>query len=212
VTHPVSRAGPSVPAPYLRPPRAGFGQSIALFGGSFNPPHDGHRAVAETALHRLGVDRVWWLVTPGNPLKASNELMPLGERLRLTEAVADHPRMVVTAFEAAAGIRYSADAILFMKRRYPTVRFVLLMGADNLASLHRWQEWRRIMRTVPVAVVDRPGATLSAISAPAARAFASARRPEREARALARMAPPAWMFLHARLNPISSTALRASRD
>lgn len=212
MTAPSAGQNLAVAAHYLRPPRAGFGQPIALFGGSFNPPHEGHRAVAEAALHRLGVDRVWWLVTPGNPLKSTGDLLPLAERIRLTEAIADHPKMVVTAFEAAAGLRYSADVILYLKRRYPTVRFVWLMGADNLATLHRWQEWRRIMRSVPVAVVDRPGATLSAVSAPAARAFAAARRPEIRAAALAGAPPPAWVFLHGRLNPISSTALRASRS
>ncbi|RAI00770.1 nicotinic acid mononucleotide adenylyltransferase [Acuticoccus sediminis] len=194
---------------YLRPPRVGFAQRIALFGGSFNPPHGGHRAVADAALRRLGVDRVWWMVTPGNPLKSTKELLPLAERIRLTEAIADHPRMTVTAFEAAAGIRYSADAILYLKRRFPAVRFIWLMGADNLATLHRWQEWKLIMRSVPVAVVDRPGASLAAISSTAARAFASARRPESQAGALARATPPAWVFLHAPLNSASSTALRA---
>ncbi len=210
-TLPAGSAQEPVPSSYLRPPRAGFGQRIALFGGSFNPPHDGHRAVADAALHRLGVDKVWWMVTPGNPLKSPKELLPLAERLRLTERLADHPRMTVTAFEAGAGIRYSADAIAYLQRRFPSVRFVWLIGADNLATLHRWQGWRRIMRSVPVAVVDRPGASLAAISSPAARAFASARRPENQAGALARQTPPAWVFLHAPLNPASSTALRAQR-
>ncbi|WP_371747309.1 nicotinate-nucleotide adenylyltransferase [Acuticoccus sp. I52.16.1] len=200
-----------VPRSYLKPPGAGFGQRIALFGGSFNPPHPGHRAVADTALRRLGVDRVWWMVTPGNPLKSNKELLPLLERIRLTERLADHPRMIVTAFEAAAGVRYSADAIGYLTRRYPAVRFVWLMGADNLATLHRWQGWRRIVRTVPVAVVDRPGASLPAISSTAARAFAAARRPESQAGALAWATPPAWVFLHAPLNPNSSTALRELR-
>lgn len=194
----------------LRPPRAGFGQRIALFGGSFNPPHAGHRAVAEAALHRLAVDRVWWLVTPGNPLKSSDDLAPLERRFSLVKSYADHPRMVVTAFEAAAGIRYSADAVVFLQRRYPAVRFVWLMGADNLATLHRWQKWREIMRRVPVAVVNRPGASMAAMSSPAARAFAAARRPEEQAGAIADAQAPAWVFLHAPLNPLSSTQLRTA--
>ena len=203
-------AVPGVKVEYLRLPRAGLGQRIALFGGSFNPPHRGHRHVAMAALSRLGVDAVWWIVTPGNPLKDGNELAPLERRLDLAERLADHPRMAVTAFEAAAGIRYSADAVRYVKRRYPAVRFVWLMGADNLASFHRWQQWRDIMRQVPVAVVDRPGASRKAIASPAARAFAFARVREAEAGALADMAPPAWVFLHAPLDPTSSTVLRSS--
>ena len=117
--------------------------------------------------------------------------------------------MIVTAFEAAAGTRYSADAIAFLQRRLPHVRFVWLLGADNLATLHRWQEWRLIMRRMPVAVVNRPGASMAALSSPAARAFQSARLPESAARRLASAEPPAWVFLHGPLNSASSTALRA---
>lgn len=201
----------AVAARYLRPPPAGRGQRIGLFGGSFNPPHAGHLAVAAVALRRLALDRVWWMVTPGNPLKSTRELAPLAQRLAAVERFADHPRMIVTAFEAAAGIRYSADAIRYVRARYPAVRFVWLMGADNLATLHRWQEWRTIMRAMPVAVVNRPGASMAALSSPAARAFWSVRLPEAEAAALPGATPPAWTFLHARLNPLSSTALRASR-
>jgi nicotinate-nucleotide adenylyltransferase len=198
----------AVESRYLRVPRAGLGQKIALFGGSFNPPHKGHRHVALTGLNRLGVAEVWWMVTPGNPLKSSDDLAPLARRIAETERYADHPRMVVTAFEAAIGTRYTADAIIFLKRRYPTVKFVWLMGADNLGTLHRWQKWRDIMRTVPVAVVDRPGASMSVMSSPAARAFALWRRPEEQAGAIADAAPPAWVFLHVPLDPTSSTLLR----
>lgn len=194
---------------YLRLPRAGLGQRIALFGGSFNPPHRGHRHVALSALTRLEVDAVWWIVTPGNPLKSGSELAPLARRIALCEALADHPRMVVTAFEAGTGIRYSADAVRYVRRRYPTVRFVWLMGADNLATFHRWQQWRDILRQVPVAVVDRPGASRRAIASPAARAFARVRIREAQAGALADMQPPAWVFLHAPLDPTSSTYLRS---
>ncbi|MBJ3775040.1 nicotinate-nucleotide adenylyltransferase [Acuticoccus sp. 2012] len=185
-----------------------MGQRIALFGGSFNPPHRGHRHVALEGLARLGVSQVWWMVTPGNPLKSNSDLAPLDRRIALTETFADHPRMVVTAFEAAIGTRYTADAIRFLKRRCPTVKFVWLMGADNLATIHRWQKWRDIMRQVPVAVVDRPGSSLAAMNSPAARAYASVRRPEEQAAAIADATAPAWVFLHAPLDPTSSTLLR----
>ncbi|XWN34359.1 MAG: nicotinate-nucleotide adenylyltransferase [Devosia sp.] len=193
----------------MRLPRASLGQRIALFGGSFNPPHKGHRHVALTGLNRLGVSQVWWMVTPGNPLKSSDDLPPLQHRIAQTETFADHPRMLVTAFEASLGTRYTADAVTILKRRFPYVKFVWLMGADNLATLHRWQKWRDIMRQVPVAVVDRPGASMSVMSSPAARAFASARRPEEQAGALADAAAPAWVFLHVPLDPTSSTLLRS---
>ena len=194
---------------YLRVPRAEFGQRIALFGGTFNPPHRGHRHVALTGLARLGVAQVWWMVTPGNPLKSSEDLPPLEKRIALTERYADHPRMLVTGFEASIGTRYTADAVTYLKRRYPTAKFVWLMGADNLSTLHRWQKWRNIMRQVPVAVVDRPGASMSVMSSPAARAFARVRRPEEQAGALADANAPAWVFLHVPLDPTSSTLLRA---
>ncbi|MCF3935443.1 nicotinate-nucleotide adenylyltransferase [Acuticoccus sp. M5D2P5] len=194
---------------YLRVPRAGAGQRIALFGGSFNPPHRGHRHVALAGLKRLGVDKVWWMVTPGNPLKANNNLAPLAQRIHLTERYADHPRMVVTAFEATIGTRYTADAIAYLKRRFPAVKFVWLMGGDNLAQLHHWLKWRDIMWQVPVAVVDRPGASPSVLAKPAAGMFADARIPEAEARRLADKKPPAWVFLHGPLDPTSSTLLRS---
>jgi nicotinate-nucleotide adenylyltransferase len=197
---------------HLRLPPAGAGQRIALFGGSFNPPHRGHRHVALTGLVRLALDAVWWMVTPGNPLKSGDGLAPLQRRIAAAEAFADHPRMRVTAFEAAIGTRYTAEAILYARRRHPSVRFVWLMGADNLATLHRWQRWRDIVRQVPVAVVDRPGASYGVLGAPAARAFAAARIPEWQAPRLALMSPPAWVFLHAPRDPTSSTGLRAGGD
>ncbi|MEM8665469.1 MAG: nicotinate-nucleotide adenylyltransferase [Pseudomonadota bacterium] len=195
----------------LKLPAASAGQRIGLLGGSFNPPHKGHRHVALTALSRLGLDRVWWLVTPGNPLKALDDLTPLQHRIAETKTLAHHPRMDVTAFEAAIGTRYSADAIRYAKRRLPAVRFVWVMGADNLAGLHRWQKWRDIMGLVPVAVIDRPGASMAALNSVAARTFAAARRPEAQARAIADATPPAWVFLHVPLEPVSSTALRSQR-
>lgn len=201
----------SVPQSALRVPPAAPGLKVGLFGGSFNPPHDGHRHVALTALKRLRLDRVWWMVTPGNPLKDRGELAALGERLRAVGRLAAHPRFVVTAFEAGRGLTYSADTVAFLASRRPTVRFVWVMGADNLAGFHRWQHWREIVETVPVAVVDRPGASLSPLFSKAAHVYAGARIDEAGARDFAVRTPPAWTFLHAPLNPQSSTYLRNIR-
>lgn len=201
-------ADAGVPAHYLRVPPAAVGQRIALFGGSFNPPHRGHRLVALSGLSRLAMHEVWWMVTPGNPLKSRDDLAPLAQRIEDSEAVSDHPRIRVTAFEAAIGIHHTADVIQFLKRRYPAVKFVWLMGADNLSGMHRWHKWYEIMRNVPVAVVNRPGASMSVMSSPAARAFGRFRRPESQARKLADLPAPAWTFLHVPLDPTSSTRLR----
>jgi nicotinate-nucleotide adenylyltransferase len=206
--HPAQAACAGVDPKDLRLPPAGEGQRVGLFGGSFNPAHAGHRRVAEAALKRLRLDWVWWMVTPGNPLKPGGNRAPLPERIDLARRYADHPRMVVTAFEAAIGTRFTAEVVSYAKARRPDLRFVWLMGADNLATLHRWQRWRDIMRQVPVAVVDRPGARMAAVSAPAARAFAAARLPEHSAARLAATRPPAWVFLHVPLDPTSSTRLR----
>ena len=195
--------------PALRLPQASAGQRIGLFGGTFNPPHRGHRHVAVAALKRLGLDEVWWMVTPGNPLKSGADLPPLQRRVALTERFAQHPRMRVTAFESAIGTPFSAEAIRHARARRPGVKFVWVMGADNLASLHRWQNWRTILRLMPVAVVGRPGAAMAPLSAPASRAFSRYRLPEVMATGLADQKPPAWVFLHVPLDPLSSTALRS---
>ncbi|MCD1633213.1 nicotinate-nucleotide adenylyltransferase [Martelella mediterranea] len=189
--------------PHLQP-----GMTVGLFGGSFNPPHEGHLLVAKLALQRLGLDQLWWLVTPGNPLKSGNGLAPLAERLALSDAMAGDPRIRVTAIEKTLGTAYTARTIRHIIRRNPAVHFVWIMGADNLGDFHRWQEWRRIAATVPIAVIDRPGATLTYLSSKAARALDRARVPERAARALPRMRPPAWTFIHGPRSAISSTALR----
>jgi nicotinate-nucleotide adenylyltransferase len=180
---------------------------VGLYGGSFNPVHDGHLQVARTAKARLGLDRVIWLVTPGNPLKEP----PAGLAARVAGVrarVAD-PGTSVSDLEARIGVRYSLDTLRVLKARYPGVHFVWIMGADNLAGFHRWRGWAEIMRRVPVAIVARPGAMLAGLSSPAARRFASARVPVGRARLLPLMAPPAWVFLPTPLNFASSTALRS---
>jgi nicotinate-nucleotide adenylyltransferase len=191
-------------------PYAAPGMQVGLFGGSFNPPHAGHALVAEIAMRRLRLDQIWWMVTPGNPLKSTRELAPLAERVRLSEAITPDPRMKVTAFEAAHRIRYSADTVELVTRRNPGVNFVWVMGADSLASFHRWQRWREIAATLPIAVIDRPGSTLAFLSSVMAKTFDYARVDETDAGRLALMRPPAWTFIHGPRSTLSSTALRAA--
>jgi nicotinate-nucleotide adenylyltransferase len=198
--HPTSRI-------YARPPHAGQGQAIGLLGGSFDPPHPAHRLISEAALKRLGLDKVWWIVSPGNPLKR-NAPAPLAERLRLCRTVANNPHIVVTDFETDLPSPYTASTLAFLKSRSPLVHFVWIMGADNLASFHRWERWREIFTMVPVVVVDRPGWRLKALSSKAARAFERARKPEVDAALLAHTPPPAWTFLTGPLSQASSTAIR----
>jgi nicotinate-nucleotide adenylyltransferase len=197
-----------VPACYLRMPHAGRGMAIGLFGGSFNPPHAGHALVAEIALRRLRLDRLWWMITPGNPLKSTSELAPLAERIRLSEEIATDPRIEVTAFEASHNVRYTADTLALIKARNPGVDFVWVMGADNLRNFHRWQRWREIVLTFPIAVVDRPGSTLAFLSSVVAKTFDYARVDEGDAPILARMRAPAWTFIHGPRSLLSSTAIR----
>jgi nicotinate-nucleotide adenylyltransferase len=189
-------------------PHAEKGMAVGLFGGSFNPPHKGHALVAEIALRRLKLDQLWWIVTPGNPLKSSSELAPLSERLSLSEAVARDPRIKVTAFEVRHNVRYTADTLALIKARNPGVDFVWTMGADNLRDFHHWQRWREIALTFPIAVVDRPGATLSFLSSVVAKTFDYARIDEADAPRLARMKAPAWTFIHGPRSSLSSTAIR----
>jgi nicotinate-nucleotide adenylyltransferase len=154
----------------------------------------------------------WWLVTPGNPLKDTRDLAPLERRIARAREMARHPRIVVTGLEAGIGVRFTYDTIRYLLVRCPGVRFVWIMGADNLRSFHRWQNWRDIAALVPIAVVDRLGPSLYAMGSTAAHALGRYRLPERDAALLAGHAPPAWVFLHGLKSPLSSTALRAARE
>lgn len=189
-------------------PPAPFGQRIGLMGGSFNPPHEGHLVAAKAALDRLALDQLWWIVTPGNPLKEHGELKPLAERMAAVRRLARDPRMKVTGFELPLGSPFTAVTLAFLGRRYPSVKFVWVMGADNLATFHRWQNWRGIAAEMPMAVVDRPGWRLKALASPAAQALSRRRIPEARSAALTGLKPPAWTFLTIRLVPQSSTAIR----
>ncbi|HKG18842.1 MAG TPA: nicotinate-nucleotide adenylyltransferase [Candidatus Limnocylindrales bacterium] len=206
--------GPSrfrtAPSGLVRLPRVAPGMRIGLYGGSFNPAHAGHRHVSLLALKQLRLDRIWWLVTPGNPLKDHGELASTAERVRLATHVASHPRIDVTSFEEEMGARYTVDTLLFVVRRCPGVKFVWVMGADNLASFHRWRGWRTIAELMPLAVVDRPGFTLRATQSRAAICLAPYRVGVEKTPTLATMPPPAWVFLYGPRSSLSSTQLRRS--
>lgn len=195
-------------ADFLRIPVAGDGQRIGLFGGSFNPPHEGHLNLCDLAFKRLELDQIWWMVTPGNPLKDTSGLPPLEERITLCRKLAKDPRIRITGFEASYKIRYTADTVRLIKKLRPRQKLVWLMGADNLAGFHKWQDWRSIANMVPIAVIDRPGSTLSYRSARAALTLWRHRIDEEDASLIAGLKPPAWTFLHGPRNTLSSTALR----
>jgi nicotinate-nucleotide adenylyltransferase len=189
-------------------PPSSDGMRIGLLGGSFNPPHQAHRAISLFALKRLRLDRVWWLVTPGNPLKNNGELHALAERAAAARRMADDPRIDVSCLESVIGTRYTADTINYLRLRASRLRFVWIMGADNLAQFHRWQNWRRIAAQVPIAVIDRPPQSFRALNAPAAQALARYRIPETDAARLASRPAPAWVFLTGLKLNLSSTGLR----
>jgi nicotinate-nucleotide adenylyltransferase len=189
-------------------PPTGDGQAIGLLGGTFNPPHEGHRRISMLALTRLGLDRLWWMVTPGNPLKENGTLSPQGERARRAAQVAAHPRIVVSTAEQAFGTRYTADLVRILKSRLPAARFVWVMGSDNLEQFHLWEDWRGIAASLPIAVVNRPGHLAAALSSPAALSLSRARVSERDAAVLADCRPPAWTFINGPRSGASSTALR----
>jgi nicotinate-nucleotide adenylyltransferase len=211
-------AGPARRAPHAGRPQAlrlGFdlkrGMRVGLYGGSFNPAHGGHAHVAETAKRRLGLDRVLWLVSPQNPLKVGQQTADLEERLAGARAQAGQPGMIVTAAETQLGSTYTIDTIRALKARFPGVKFVWIMGADSLASFHRWKGWVEIMREAPIAVVSRPWISLRSRFSPAALRFARFRVPSHAAVTLPDAKPPAWAFLFGRFNFQSSTALRERR-
>jgi len=187
------------------------GMRIGLFGGTFDPPHAAHLGASLLAMKRLKLDRMWWLVTPGNPLKDTRHLRPLAERMAAARALASHPRIDITGLEAVINTRYTYDTLAYLVRRCPNARFVWVMGADNLRSFYRWQNWRGIASLMPMAVVDRMGSSLYATGGRAAQALARYRLPERLAPELAGHDAPAWLYLHGLKSPLSSTALRAIR-
>jgi nicotinate-nucleotide adenylyltransferase len=190
-------------------PNTSDGLRIGLQGGSFNPAHAAHRQLSLLALKRLQLDRVWWLVSPGNPLKDTRELPSLATRIEAAQEIAAHPAIQVTGLEAALGTRYTVDTIVALRRRFPKVRFVWLMGADNLAQFHHWRNWERIAGQIPIAVIDRPPDSFRALASPAAQALSKYRHNESLAPRLADLGAPAWIYLHGMKSPLSSTKLRS---
>jgi nicotinate-nucleotide adenylyltransferase len=192
-------------------PPHGAGQRIGLYGGSFDPAHSGHRQASLIALRKLNLSQLWWVVTPGNPLKR-RRASSLERRMRSAAAVAAHPSIFVTGVEAEFGTRYTADLIRRLRARSPATRLVWIMGSDNLAEFHRWERWREIAESVPIAVVNRPGSLAAALFAPAAVALARRRVDAGDAAKLAETSPPAWTFLVGPRTPASSTALRGRKE
>ncbi len=182
---------------------------IGLLGGSFNPAHRGHRHISLWAMKRLGLDAVWWLVSPGNPLKDRADMAPLSARLRSARAVARHPRIRPLALESQLGTRYTIDTLKALKRRFPQHRFIWLMGADNLAQFHRWQQWRNIARTMPIAVLARPHYIGESLTAPSVGWLRRFRKEAARAGHWTEWALPAWVFLPLPLDATAATALRA---
>ncbi len=186
--------------------------TTGLLGGSFNPAHGGHRAISLNAIDALGLDELWWLVSPGNPLKAQAGMAPLAARLASAQRMARRAPIRATAIEAELGTRYTVDTLRAIERRFPKHRFVWLMGADNLAQLHQWQDWRYIMDNVPVGVLARPGDRISARMSPAARIYAPYRISGTASHLLAQAEPPAWCFVNVPMVDWSSTEIRARGD
>jgi nicotinate-nucleotide adenylyltransferase len=206
----MGKSNSSRSAEHLKVPMAAPNMRIGLLGGSFNPAHAAHRQISLAALKRLRLDQVWWLVSPSNPLKP--KAPDLETRIMTARKVAHHPKIVVTGFEAGRNSAYTVDTIRFLKRRYPAVNFVWLMGADNLVSFHRWRSWETLFRLVPIAVLDRPGYRLKARASRAAQHFASAALDETDAAGLPGMEPPAWALLSLPLSSLSSTRLRGGKE
>jgi nicotinate-nucleotide adenylyltransferase len=182
---------------------------VGLLGGSFNPAHDGHRHVSLEVMRRLGLDEVWWLVSPQNPLKSEAGMAPLAARLASARAVARHPRIKPTAIEAELGTRYAVDTVAALQRRWPHVRFVWVMGADNLLQFHRWKRWRQLARAVPIAVVARPHYIGDSPFAPAMAWLRRFRHGPARAKQWTRWRLPAIVILPIRLSSLSATAIRA---
>jgi len=184
---------------------------IGLLGGSFNPAHAGHAHVARIALRALGLDQVWLMVSPGNPLKPARGMAPFPARLASAARIATPPRIIASAIEAGLGTRYTVDTLARLHRRFPRARFVLLMGADNLKQLPRWRRWRRIARGTPIAVLPRPGETRAALHGQAARRLARHRRPPGALLSGRQPRHAPWCLVPAREHPASATAIRAAQ-
>jgi nicotinate-nucleotide adenylyltransferase len=196
------------PVTPLLSPQVKPGECIGLLGGSFNPAHDGHVELSALAIDKLGLDRVWWLVSPQNPLKSESGMAPLARRMAQAQRMVKGQAITVTDIEAELGTRYTADTLEALVSLYPEANFVWLMGADNLIQVHRWHGWSRIFHTVPVAVFSRPTYSFRAEQSKAAQRYARYRLPAYRSRSLAMKRPPAWVLFKRPHNPQSATKLR----
>lgn len=182
---------------------------VGLLGGSFNPAHSGHRKISLFAMAALGLDEVWWLVSPGNPLKdGAGDMAPLRARLASANRMARGSRIRATAIEAQMGTRYTIDTLRALRRRYPKIDFIWLMGADNLGQFHRWRDWRAIAATVPIAVIARPGYDGTARASPAMGWLRGFVRPACQRNSWTQWSLPALVLLRFRPDPTSATRLR----
>lgn len=200
------------PAGILTVTTPSYQRRIGLLGGSFNPPHEGHHQISIAALGRLGLDTVWWLVTPGNPLKDPAVYAPFKERLHKARSFSNHPDIVVSDFEKRHDLQYTVDTVERLKLLNPTTRFIWLMGADGLANFDRWKNWQRIAELAPIAVFNRPGYESDALNSTAAKTLSAFRINEDNPEALMQSEPPAWIFFSDTDNPLSSTALRSKQQ
>ncbi len=183
-------------------------RKVGLLGGSFNPAHSGHRHISLQAMKALGLDEVWWLVSPQNPLKIGQGMLGLKERVRLARQVADHPQIRVTDIESRLGMRYTADTLGVLTQKFPRLQFVWLMGADNLVQIPQWDRWTSIFETLPIAVLDRKPYTYRALFGKAAARYGFAKCPTHRAHTLVGSHPPRWVFLSCRRHPASATEIR----
>ncbi|MEZ0260356.1 MAG: nicotinate-nucleotide adenylyltransferase [Alphaproteobacteria bacterium] len=183
-------------------------RTIGLLGGSFNPAHEGHRHISLQAIKSLGLDAVWWMVSPQNPLKSARDMAPLEQRVETARGVARHPKIHVTDIERQLGTQYTLDTIRALQQRFPRTTFIWLMGADNLANCHRWKNWQEIFKALPVCVLDRPPRHGSLKSVPAVERFRAYKVPQEQAIKLKTMTAPAWVMVRMPLNELSATAIR----
>lgn len=198
---------PVTPSPYAV--NLWAGRTVGLLGGSFNPAHEGHRHISLYAAKHLGLDAVWWMVSPQNPLKSRKEMAPLKERVASAVKASRHPKIIVTDIEQRLHTRYTADTLRALQKRFPTTRFIWLMGGDNLRQIHRWKKGYKIFGMVPVAVLDRPPRGNAVRTCPALERFRSCLEPQERAQLLKTRKPPCWTILHIPLNALSATQIRA---
>ena len=189
-------------------PKSSAGLRVGLLGGSFDPAHEGHVRISLHALKRFDLDQLWWLVSPGNPLKQRGPAF-LSRRLEYAKRLVENPRIKVTGIESQLQTRFTCDTLLELKAIYPSTQFTWLMGADNLAQIHHWQAWRSIFEIMPVGVLARPGQGLAAQCSPAARLFAGYRISNNTSRMLSHVAAPAWCFVNLPLSQSSSSEIRS---